>query len=233
MGAPISRRRVAADFSTSLRPAVEALIRLECDGFLEHRPRAGTRVRVPSADDIRGHYVVREALEVQAAKRFTQMATPRAREELMRLAARVDALAIHGDCRSYAGAHQKLHMRIAEGSRCRPLCEALETTLASPWSGAMRPPSAGGWSERHEALVAGVVNGDPSAAAEAVRQHIGAEMQRALESLAPYLGTHDARGETFTRQARLAVVSRRATRSLPRRASRPTLPSAQAILSSP
>jgi hypothetical protein len=30
-------------------------------------------VRIPSPEDVKGHYVVREALEVQAAMRFTHV----------------------------------------------------------------------------------------------------------------------------------------------------------------
>src|ERR687895_1444107 len=75
MGQVISRRKLAAELSMSFLPVSEALLRLEFEGLLESRPRAGTRVRIPSPEDVRGHYVVREALEVQAAVRFTQAAT--------------------------------------------------------------------------------------------------------------------------------------------------------------
>ena len=47
----------------SFLPVSEALLRLEFEGLLESRPRAGTRVRIPSPDDVRGHYLVRETLE--------------------------------------------------------------------------------------------------------------------------------------------------------------------------
>src|SRR5256885_9165347 len=35
-----------------------------------------TRVRIPSPDDVRGHYLVRETLETQAAKLFATVASP-------------------------------------------------------------------------------------------------------------------------------------------------------------
>ena len=76
----------------SFLPVSEALLRLEHEGLLESRPRAGTRVRVPTREDVMGHYVVREALEVQAAMLFAAVATPDRRSELLKLAARVDAL---------------------------------------------------------------------------------------------------------------------------------------------
>src|ERR1019366_7091819 len=72
IGQVISRRKIAADLGMSFLPVSEAFLRLEFEGLLESRPRAGTRVRIPSREDVRGHYLVREALEVQAAKLFTQ-----------------------------------------------------------------------------------------------------------------------------------------------------------------
>ena len=47
----------------SFLPVTEALLRLEFEGLLESRPRAGTRVRVPTPADVEGNYVVRQALE--------------------------------------------------------------------------------------------------------------------------------------------------------------------------
>src|SRR5437667_356169 len=74
MGQAISRRKLAAELGMSFLPVSEALLRLEFEGLLESRPRAGTRVRIPSREDVRGHYVVREALEVQAAMLFAAVA---------------------------------------------------------------------------------------------------------------------------------------------------------------
>src|SRR5918995_2591122 len=75
MGQVISRRKLAAELGMSFLPVSEALLRLEFEGLLESRPRAGTRVRIPSREDVQGHYIVREALETQAARLFAQLAT--------------------------------------------------------------------------------------------------------------------------------------------------------------
>src|ERR1041384_5323133 len=114
LGQVISRRKIAAELSMSFLPVSEALLRLEFEGLLESRPRAGTRVRIPSPEDVKGHYVVREALEGQAAMRFTEVATAAERAELKRLAARVDALCMQSDRPLYLSVHQKLHGRIAQ-----------------------------------------------------------------------------------------------------------------------
>ena len=62
IGQVISRRKIATELGMSMLPVSEALQRLEFEGLLESRARAGTRVRIPTEDDVRGHYVVREAL---------------------------------------------------------------------------------------------------------------------------------------------------------------------------
>src|SRR6202047_2198817 len=94
IGQVISRRKLAVELGMSFLPVSEALLRLEHEGLLESRPRAGTRVRVPTRPDVQGHYVVREALESQAAMLFTLQATRDERTELMKLALRVDSLSV-------------------------------------------------------------------------------------------------------------------------------------------
>jgi DNA-binding FadR family transcriptional regulator len=69
----------------SFLPVSEALERLEVEGLLESGPRAGTRVSIPSRDDVHGHFVLREALEGQAAILFAGRATAAERGELSKL----------------------------------------------------------------------------------------------------------------------------------------------------
>src|SRR3981081_2171691 len=108
IGQVISRRKIAAELGMSFLPVSEAFLRLEFEGLLESRPRAGTRVRIPSREDVRGHYIVREALEVQAAMLFAAVATPDDRADVQKLAARVDAMSV-SDPSQYLPAHEKLH----------------------------------------------------------------------------------------------------------------------------
>src|ERR1700676_5048978 len=128
IGQVISRRKIAVELGMSFLPVSEAFLRLELEGLLESRPRAGTRVRIPSREDVRGHYLVREALEAEAARLFADIATPEERTELLKLAARVDAMSgqYETDRFHYLNLHSKLHRRIAECTRCPALCEAIE-----------------------------------------------------------------------------------------------------------
>jgi DNA-binding GntR family transcriptional regulator len=200
LGQVISRRKLAAELSMSFLPVSEALLRLEIEGLLESRPRAGTRVRIPSPEDVQGHFVVREALEVQAAMRFAQVATPGERAELRKLAQRVDQLSTQPDRLLYQTMHQKLHARIAQCARCPALLDAIEKThaLASIWFCVMRKPQPGDSPTRHQEL-AEAVCGDPNRAADEVRRHLAVGMERSMEVLQPYFKLRKATGRTFHR----------------------------------
>lgn len=204
IGQVISRRKLAAELGMSLLPVSEAMLRLEHEGLIESRPRAGTRIRIPTPQDVRGHYVVREALEVQSAKLFAEISTPDERTELMKLAARVDALGVKGDANRlhYLSLHEKLHRRIAECARCPALTEAIEKThaLSSTWRCGMRGSASPAQPlRRHQELIAALSAGDPAVAGEAMRQHIQAALGNALLRLKPYFQISQAMGETYVR----------------------------------
>src|SRR5262249_46170342 len=153
----------------------EALMRLEFEGLLESRPRAGTRVRIPSRQDVEGHYVVREALEAQAARLFAAAATDEEIAELQRLAARVGALSggPRGNRAHYLTLHEKLHRRIAECARCPALTDAIGKThaLASTWLCVGQQGKKAKSPRRHEKLMEALAERDPDAADAAMRQH--------------------------------------------------------------
>ena len=211
LGQVISRRKLAAELSMSFLPVSEALLRLEFEGMLESRPRAGTRVRIPSPEDVKGHYVVREALEAQAAMRFSQFATQSERADLRKQATRVDALALQPDRQAYVREHHRLHSFIAECSRCPALLGALERThaLSSIWFCAMRQPTPSNPERRHEELVEAVASTDGTAAAEAVKQHLSVGLARALEVLEPYFRLRTATGRTFHRSGKRTLQALR------------------------
>lgn len=186
IGQVISRRKLAAELGMSFLPVTEALIRLENEGLLESRPRAGTRVKVPTRQDVEGHYVVREALEAQAAMLFAERAERGERSELVKLAKRVDALAGQPNVDRFVltGLHEKLHKLIAEFARCPALSDAINImyAAAAPWLCATRPLPAYSATE-HQDLMKVLVNDSPAAAAEAMRVHIRESLEWALRRL--------------------------------------------------
>lgn len=201
MGEVISRRRIAADLSTSMQTVAAALLRLECEGLLEHRARAGTRIPIPSPDHVRGHYVVLEALEVQAAMRFAEGATRRERADLEKLARRVDELAIEGDRLAFSALHQRLHLRIVECCRSPVLYQASDRAyaVAGLWLVGVRHAPPFDTPSRHLEFVTQIISGDVGAAAQAVREHVAVDLERSLELAERYLRT--PRGQRFRRAA--------------------------------
>jgi len=206
IGQVISRRKIAAELGMSFLPVSEALLRLEHEGLLESRPRAGTRVRVPTRPDVEGHYVVREALESQAAMLFCTYATRDERSELMKLAVRVDALSVQteGNRFVYLGLHEKLHRRIAECAGCPALADAIVRTsaLASTWLCATRPPAPGNPPSHHENLLRILTADDPVAAGESMRKHIRSSMENAMRRLEPYFELQKMHPQTYSRTPR-------------------------------
>ena len=200
MGHVISRRKVAAELGMSFLPVSEALLRLEFEGLLESRPRAGTRVRIPSREDVRGHYVVREALEVQAAMLFAAVASVEDRNDLEKLSARVDAMSI-SEQSLYLPAHEKLHRRIADGARCPALSLAIEKThaLASTWFCIARETSGEAPPRRHQQLAEILIAGNPEEAANAMRQHVNMGMENTMARMKPYFKIRKAFGKTYFR----------------------------------
>jgi DNA-binding GntR family transcriptional regulator len=181
-GTPLSRRRLAHDFGMSVLPVSGALRRLEEDGLVESRARAGTRVRVPTETDVRELYELREALESQSARLFAQRATPRQRLELRRLASQVDVLFSRLAARPDDAAfrftvhnhHVQFHMRIASLAGSRLLEQMIERkhVLILNWLfdvSARRTPLPPGF---HTRLAEALVSGDPEKADAAMRSHV-------------------------------------------------------------
>jgi len=200
LGQVISRRKLASELGMSFLPVSEALLRLEVEGLLESRARAGTRVRIPTAQDVEGHFVVREALEMQAARLFTQVATTEEKAELQKLAVRVDAMSSQpeSDRSHYLGLHEKLHRKIAEYSRCQALSDAIEQThaLASTW---MCIGRGSNHVARHQTLIEALSSGDPAVASDAMREHVRSSLANSLERLAPYFRLQKSHGSTYAR----------------------------------
>ncbi len=209
IGQAMSRRKIAAEFGMSMLPVAEALLRLEIEGLLESRPRAGTRVRIPSEQDVRGHYVVREALEVAAARLFAEVATLRERTGLQKLAARVDLLYARNQANQnnrllFLNTHEKFHRRIAECTRCKPLVEAIEKNhvLSSTWLCVPRAILLKEDVMRHQQLAEALTNSDPNTAAAAMTSHVHEALNNTLQRLATHFQLYDSQQKSFSRSAK-------------------------------
>lgn len=196
VGMALSRRKLAAELNVSVPPVTEALQRLEHDGLVESKPRVGTRVRVPTPQDVEDRSLLREALETQAARLFVTRATREEKLELQKMGRRVDQLYTASENNSDRDFlfsvntyHMKLHLRIAECARCLALRDAIEKeqVLIFNWlfDTAVERRSLG--SDFHARLTDALASGSPEKAAAAMRQHI----QRGLRDVLKALGRRE------------------------------------------
>jgi DNA-binding GntR family transcriptional regulator len=181
-GTPLSRRRLARQLGMSVLPVTDALRRLEGDGLVESRARAGTRVRVPSEKDVRDLYELREALETHSARLFAERASADQRLELVRLARQVDELfgrmAEDGNDPAFRftvhSRHVELHMWIAEHAGSSLLQQMIERNhvLILNWlfdvAGRRTPLPP----RFHTELVEALTSGDIARADAAMRAHV-------------------------------------------------------------
>jgi len=202
VGEALSRRRLADALNISVPPVMEALQHLERDGLVESKPRVGTRVRVPTRQDVEDCSVVREALESQAARLFAERATASEKKELQQMGRRVDQL--YASCEKNADDreflfsvntyHMALHLRIAECARCRPLRDAIEREQVLIFSclfdTAVDRRALG--SDFHASLADVLATANPEKAATAMRRHIQRGQREVLEGLA-ILGNGEAK----------------------------------------
>jgi GntR family transcriptional regulator, rspAB operon transcriptional repressor len=132
LGAPLSRRKLAQNLKMSFIPISDALQRLENEGLVESKPRVGTRVKIPTEDDVRDRYILREALETQAARLFSVRASEEEKQELVRMASHLDRL--YEVCANetsepdflFSVHTYHLHLRIAEATGSKALRDAIE-----------------------------------------------------------------------------------------------------------
>lgn len=196
IGDILSRRRLAERLHMSFVPITEALQRLESEGLVESRPRIGTRVRIPTEEDIRGSYIIREALESQSARLCAENITPEEKKQLKNSGEHLDRLylaCLTEDVDtpflfSVHTYHMQFHMRIAEFARCPALSKAIEKgqVLVFNWlydTVSQRntlPPSF------HFDLANAICSDDAGKADDAMRKHVRYGMDQVLERFANF-----------------------------------------------
>jgi DNA-binding GntR family transcriptional regulator len=190
LGAPLSRRRLSETFHMSLVPVADALKRLEQEGLVESLPRVGTRVKVPTPEEIRGHYILREALEVQVARLFAANATAAHRRDFERDAARLDAaflryFRLEEDRAKSADVHRQhllVHTKLARSVKCDVLFQQIQNSqvLLFNWRYTLSKPEPlpADW---HQQLAVVLANGSVDDAERAMRRHVTFRMEEVIE----------------------------------------------------
>lgn len=195
-GTSIARRPLAEKLGMSFLPVSEALQRLEYEGLVESWPRVGTRVRIPTLQDVRGNYTIREALESQAARLFCEKASSAERQEMEKMATLVDAEQQDSsvDFFDFFSLHERFHRRLAECSGCPALVEAIErtNTLIRTWQYAAISDYRDMPPRYHQELIRALMSGGPEDADRAMRAHVRHGMDEVLQRMERYLQFENA-----------------------------------------
>jgi GntR family transcriptional regulator, rspAB operon transcriptional repressor len=196
IGDVLSRRRLAERLNMSFLPITEALKCLETEGLVESRPRIGTRVRIPTEQDIRDKNVIREALESQAARLCAQNITADEKKKLRTSARHLDEMqkmcvsepensqflfTVH----TY---HMQFHMRVVELAQCPGLRNAIEKeqVLVWNWLYDIAAQQLAMPEEFHSTLSEALCSGEPLVADTTMRAHVRYGLDQILDRLANY-----------------------------------------------
>lgn len=173
-------------------PVGDAITRLESEGLIESKPRAGTRVRIATATEIHGNYVLREALETHSARLFAETASPYSRKRLTSAAAKLDksynslfadsnySKVRHG---SIERRHIAFHMMIAQATKVPLLIQEIErsSVLLFNWLFTVSLEFDSFPNRWHQDLADRLVLGSPHDAAEAMRVHVRFRQEEVIE----------------------------------------------------
>lgn len=169
-GAPLREVQMAERLGTSRLPVREALQQLEAEGWLERRPRASARVRVPDERDIDEIFDMRQLLEVEAVGLAVRRASLEDVDALRATAELGKAAAERGDRQQALEANGQFHRQLAELARHRLLMsfvEVLDRKVHWLFSYSKLERFA-----EHDAILDALERRDVEAAREAVREHV-------------------------------------------------------------
>jgi DNA-binding GntR family transcriptional regulator len=167
----------------------EAIRRLQQDGLVEIRPRTGVFVAsAPDAGEVDALFRVRGALEGVAAFLASERATPEELATLESLAKRGQEAADADDAQAVveiaAGFHETIHAA-AKSQRLLALLHQIYGQVLHLRSQTLRMPGRAGHAMReHADLLQQLTGGDPSAAEQAMRNHVDRARRALMAAMA-------------------------------------------------
>jgi GntR family transcriptional regulator, rspAB operon transcriptional repressor len=185
----IERRSLARELQMSLIPVGQAVVQLEAEGFLESVPRRGTRVRPRTLEEVAGHYLVREALECQAARLYCGAPVRGHEPVLLKLARRVDAAELRTP--ALIEADVALHRELVKLTGVAVLIEAfLRVADLNHFFSVSEMIPADRPNERrprgnHVKLIKSLQRAQPDDAERLMREHLRTGKQELLQAVLP------------------------------------------------
>lgn len=198
-GQRLSHRSLAKDLGLSRSPVREALLQLEAEGLIEHRPQSGVYLREISATELRELYDMRALIEPYAAARAAKLASPEHLEQLRRTCEEFTQIAKRPQLDRWLSAAENRHrlsmldrtfhttILAAAGNRCamRFFETAQVLSLVVSWNFMRSDKSVlakrvAPTARQHEDIYRAIAKRDARAAASRMKSHIVGRSKQVL-----------------------------------------------------
>ena len=178
-GEKLGKRSMAALCKVSIIPVIDALNRLENEGFVESSPYGSSRVVNFDEKRLVDLYILREAIEVQIVRILCFTIGAEEAEKLRGLAKKIDSMAGRPNkSPDYDDLHYQFHLRLAQATGSRNLQDGIKnihlfSLLAKSeiiYTSLEDSPSLEEYS--HEDIIKAILKRDPEDAERIVRRHV-------------------------------------------------------------
>ena len=186
-GDRLPQRKIAERFNATTIVAREALRSLESEKMVIIEPRYGAMVEEITSEELKGRYIVREALEGMAARLACENMTVKAKISLKELAVCCDKELSKNNLSSSEKSrlHQSLHDTILDLTNCNELIQILKTIYLNSIiiSNAYHIDWSQDEANWHTKLVEAIISEDPDRAEKMMREHVSRGMDMELKAL--------------------------------------------------
>ncbi len=184
-GMRLTRRPLAKMLGVSHIPVLEAMKKLEQDGWIEYHPHWGSIVSIPTIERVKDTFLLREAVECQIARILATDISEQQQFELQQAASELDRIPFEDtDAYRYAEAHYKFHLMLAKTTNSTSLYKSLERN-SYLWlvllQGKSEKPRNPASFNRHILLIDSIIKQGAEAAEQVMRQHVRYSLQDILK----------------------------------------------------
>jgi DNA-binding GntR family transcriptional regulator len=188
-GARLAEEDLARRFDVSRTPVREALLRLESEQFAERVPRRGLVVATITQEAVLDLYVVRQAVDSQAARLAARYAAPPEVAELRWLNGQIRTAAERRDFATMAALNIEFHESLCEVGRSplllyfmKQVHDRVRRYPGTTFSHGTRAAEA---VAEHDALIDAVERHDEDAAGRIAHEHMGKALAVRVAMLDP------------------------------------------------
>ncbi len=180
------QEKLAEEMQISRTPVREALLRLEQDGILTSSSRGGFSIHRMTNSEVKELYQARAAVEGQAIRILAAENDPKKNEALRQTVEREENIS-SDSVRAYFEANRNIHRRIVELTDNRYLIEMFDNIWNRGVSynlfAAIEKVDLSKSLGDHLRLVEAIETGNPTAAMDAIIDHIGHGLELQFEAL--------------------------------------------------